>query len=291
MFNNFKNKKLVTRLVGLFSAIIILLGVSFYQSFEESRGLEVDFFDVGQGDAILIKTPDHQRILIDGGPNNAVVNKLGENLPFFDKEIDLVILTHPHADHLVGLIEVLKRYEVKKILSTGVAHPTPDYLTWLEEIKKQNVPMEIAKAGETLDFGSGIKMEIFYPVEDLAGKQVENLNNTSIVGKLIFGRTSFLFTGDAEMEVWDELISRGIDLKADVLKVAHHGSKNATSKNFLEKVQPKFAIISVGENNLFGHPSRIILNYLENIGAQILRTDEQGDVKIISDGEKLNFKE
>jgi len=291
MFNNFKNKKLVTRLVGLFSAIIILLGVSFYQSFEESRGLEVDFFDVGQGDAILIKTPDHQRILIDGGPNNAVVNKLGENLPFFDKEIDLVILTHPHADHLVGLIEVLKRYEVKKILSTGVAHPTPDYLTWLEEIKKQNVPMEIAKAGETLDFGSGIKMEIFYPVEDLAGKQVENLNNTSIVGKLIFGRTSFLFTGDAEMEVWDELISRGIDLKADVLKVAHHGSKNATSKNFLEKVQPKFAIISVGENNSFGHPSRIILNYLENIGAQILRTDEQGDVKITSDGEKLNFKE
>ncbi len=291
MFNNFKNKKLVTRLVGLFSAIIILLGVSFYQTLEESKALEVDFFDVGQGDAILIKTPDHQGILIDGGPNNAVVNKLGENLPFFNKEIDLVILTHPHADHLVGLIEVLKRYEVKKIISTGVVHPTPDYLTWLEEIKKQNVPMEIAKAGETLDFGSGIKMEIFYPVEDLAGKQVENLNNTSIVGKLIFGRTSFLFTGDAEMEVWDELIGRGVDLKADVLKVAHHGSKNATSKNFLEKVQPKFAIISVGENNSFGHPSRIILNYLENIGAQILRTDEQGDVKITSDGEKLNFKE
>lgn len=291
MFNNFKNKKLVTRLVGLFSAIIILLGVSFYQSFEESMGLEVDFFDVGQGDAILIKTPDHQRILIDGGPNNAVVNKLGENLPFFDKEIDLVILTHPHADHLVGLIEVLKRYEVKKIISTGVAHPTPDYLTWLEEIKKQKVPMEIAKAGEILDFGRGIKMEILYPVEDLAGKQVENLNNTSIVGKLIFGRTSFLLTGDAEMEVWDELISRGVDLKADVLKIAHHGSKNATSKNFLEKVQPKFAIISVGENNSFGHPSRIILNHLENIGAQILRTDEQGDVKITSDGEKLNFKE
>ncbi|MFA5413658.1 MAG: ComEC/Rec2 family competence protein [Patescibacteria group bacterium] len=287
---NFKNKKLVMRLAGLFSAVIILAGVSFYQSFEESKALEVDFLDVGQGDAILIKTPDHQRILIDGGPSNAVLNKLGENFPFFDKEIDLVILTHPHADHLDGLIEVLKRYEVKKILSTGVIHTTPDYLAWLEEIKNQNVPMEIARAGETLDFGGGIKMEIFYPTEDLAGKQVENLNDTSIVAKLIFGQTSFLFTGDAEMEMEEKLINGGADLKADVLKVAHHGSKNATSQNFLEKVQPKFAVISVGADNQFGHPNAMTVKRLENIGAEIFRTDEDGDVKIISDGEEINFK-
>jgi competence protein ComEC len=287
---DFKNKKLVMRLAGLFSAIIILAGVSFYQSFEESKGLEVDFLDVGQGDSILIKTPDHQRILIDGGPSNAVVNKLGENLPFFDKKIDLIILTHPHADHLDGLIEVLKRYEVKKILSTGVVHTTPDYLSWLEEIKKQNVPMEIAVAGQTLDFGGGVKMEIFYPKEDLTGKSVENLNNTSIVAKLIFGQTSFLFTSDAEMEVEDQLTSGGVDLKADILKVGHHGSKNATSQNFLEKVQPKFAVISVGADNSFGHPNAMTLKRLENIGAEIFRTDEDGDIKIISDGEKINFK-
>jgi len=284
---NFKNKKLVTRLAGLFSAIIILVGVSFYQSFEESKALEVDFFDVGQGDAILIKTPDHQRILIDGGPSSAVVNKLGENLPFFEKEIDLIILTHPHADHLDGLIEVLKRYEVKKILSTGVTHTTPDYLAWLEEIKNKNVPMEIARAGETLDFGGGVKMEFFYPSEDLAGKSVENLNDTSIVAKLIFGQTSFLFTGDAEMEVENELIGGGADLKADVLKVAHHGSKNATSQDFLEKVQPKFAVISVGVDNQFGHPNAMTVKRLENVGVEIFRTDKDGDVKIKSDGVEI----
>jgi len=288
---NFKNKKLVARLVGMFSAILILAGVAFFQSSTESKALEVDFFDVGQGDAILIKTPDHQRILIDGGPSNAVVEKLGENLPFFEKEIDLIILTHPHADHLDGLIEVLKRYEVKKILSTGVTHTTPDYLSWLEEIKNQNVLMEVATAGQMLDFGGGVKMEIFYPGEDLAGKSVENLNNTSIVAKLIFGQTSFLFTGDAETEAEENLLAGGFDLRADVLKVAHHGSKSSTSDNFLEKVQPKFAVISAGADNQFGHPNGMTLKRLEKIGAEILRTDEDGDVKMVSDGIKVEIKE
>lgn len=288
---NFLSKKFILRIAGLISAILILFGVAFFESSEESKALEVDFLDVGQGDAILIKTPDHQRILIDGGPSNAVVEKLGKNLPFYDKKIDLIILTHPHADHLDGLIEVLKRYEVEKILSTGVVHTTPDYLAWLLEIKKQNVPMEIAVAGQTIDFGNNLKMEIFYPKEDLAGKQVENLNNTSIVAKLIFGQTSFLFTGDAESEVEDELIGGGVDLKADVLKVAHHGSKNATSQNFLEKVQPKFAVISVGADNQFGHPNAMTVKRLENIGAKVLRTDKDGDVKIKSDGIEVKINE
>jgi len=285
------SKKFILRLIGLLSAIVILVGISFYQFFEESKALEVDFLDVGQGDAILIKTPDHQRILIDGGPTSTVVEKLGEHLPFYDKKIDLVILTHPHADHLDGLVEVLKRYEVEKILSTGVTHTTPDYLAWLEEIKKQNVPMEIVVAGQTIDFGSGVKMEFFYPKEDLTGKSMENLNNTSVVSKLIFGQTSFLFTGDAETEVEDELIGGGVNLKADVLKVAHHGSRNATSQNFLEKVQPKFAVISVGADNQFGHPNAMTVKRLENIGAEILRTDKDGDIKIKSDGVEIKIEE
>ncbi len=287
---NFKNKKLVTRLVGIFSAILILAGVAFFQSVEDNGKLVVNFFDVGQGDAILIKTPEQQKILIDGGPSNVVVQKLGEVLPFYDRKIDLIILTHPHADHLDGLIEVLKRHEVKKILSTGVTHTTPDYLAWLEEIKNQNVPMEIAMAGQIIDFGGGVKTEILYPTEDLAGKSVENLNDTSIVAKLIFGQTSFLFTGDAETEVEEKLISGGANLKADVLKVGHHGSKNATSDNFLEKVQPSFAVVSVGADNQFGHPNAMTIKRLENIGAEIFRTDEEGNVKMVSDGMKIEIK-
>ncbi len=271
-------------------AAAILVGISLFQWVEEGKRLEVNFFDVGQGDAILIKTPDHQRILIDGGPSNAVLNKLGENLPFFEKEIDLVILTHPHADHLDGLIEVLKRYKVKKILTTGVVHTTPDYLVWLEEIKNQNIPVEIAIAGKMFDFGGGAEMEIFYPPEDLTGKSAEDLNDTSIVGKLIFGETSFLFTGDAEKEAEEKMIASGFDLKSDVLKIGHHGSRNATSENFLETVNPKFAVISVGENNSFGHPNPTIINRLERVGVEIFRTDEEGDIKITSDGEEIDFK-
>jgi competence protein ComEC len=287
---NLHSKKILLRLAGLAAVVLVLFGIAFFEYSGESKALEVDFLDVGQGDAILIKTPDHERILIDGGPSGAVVNKLGENLPFFDKKIDLIILTHPHADHLDGLIEVLKRYEVKKILSTGVTHTTPDYLAWLEEIKKQNVPMEIAVAGQTIDFGGGVKMEILYPSEGLAGKSVENLNNTSIVAKLIFGQTSFLFTGDAEAEAEENLLAENFDLRADVLKVAHHGSKSSTSDSFLEKVRPKFAVISVGADNQFGHPSVMTLKRLEKIGAEILRTDEDGDVKIVSDGQKVEVK-
>lgn len=274
----------------MFSAILILAGVAFFQSAEDNGKLAVNFFDVGQGDAILIKTPEQQKILIDGGPSNVVAQKLGEVLPFYDRKIDLIILTHPHADHLDGLIEVLKRYEVKKILSTGVTHTTPDYLAWLEEIKNQNVPMEIAMAGQIIDFGGGVKMEILYPAEDLVGKSVENLNDTSIVAKLIFGQTSFLFTGDAETEVEEKLISGGADLKANVLKVGHHGSKNATSDNFLEKVQASFAVISSGADNRFGHPNAMTIKRLENIGAEIFRTDEEGNVKMVSDGMKIEIK-
>ncbi|MFZ5364084.1 MAG: ComEC/Rec2 family competence protein [Patescibacteria group bacterium] len=287
---NLKGKKFISKLAGIILAAAILVGISLFQWVEEGKRLEVNFFDVGQGDAILIKTPDHQRILIDGGPSNAVLNKLGENLPFFEKEIDLVILTHPHADHLDGLIEVLKRYKVKKILTTGVVHTTPDYLVWLEEIKNQNIPVEIAIAGKMFDFGGGVEMEIFYPPEDLTGKSAEDLNDTSIVGKLIFGQTSFLFTGDAEKEAEEKMIASGFDLKSDVLKIGHHGSRNATSENFLETVNPKFAVISVGENNSFGHPNPTIINRLERVGVEIFRTDEEGDIKITSDGEKIGFK-
>jgi competence protein ComEC len=279
------NKHWISRGFILLLAIFILFGLSYFELNKESR-LEVNFFDVGQGDAILVKTPLHQKILIDGGPNNTIMNKLGKNLPFYDKEIDLMILTHPHADHLTGLIEVLKRYKVKKILATGVLHTTSEYLSWLEEIKKQNIPMQIAKASQIIDLSGGIKIEILHPLEDLSGKRVRDLNNSSIVFKLTFNKNSFLFTGDAELEVEKKLINSNFDLKADVLKLAHHGSKNATSQAFLDKVLPQIAVISVGKNN-FGQPSQSVINRLKRIGTHVFRTDKNGDIKVLSDGNKI----
>jgi beta-lactamase superfamily II metal-dependent hydrolase len=289
MFSYF-SKKFFLQLAGLFSAIVLLVGISFFQFSKESNALEVIFFDIGQGDGILIKTPTHQKILIDGGPDNKIIYKIGQSLPFYEKKIDLMILTHPHADHLTGLIEVLRRYEVKKILSTGVLHTTPDYLEWLEEIKERGVPMEIAKAGQVFNFGD-VKLEILYPSQNFSGERVENLNNTSIVSKLTFGSTSFLLAGDAEAEVEEQLIAAGVDLKADVLKVGHHGSKDATSQEFLDKVSPQVAVIQVGAKNKYGHPSRQTISRLERAGVQIFRNDLDGDVKMVSDGVEIEIKE
>jgi len=280
-------RKILIKLATTFFIFLLLWGIFYWQSKEEKGKLVVNFFDVGQGDSIFIKTPNNQKILIDGGPDNGVLAKLGKNLPFYDKEIDLMILTHPHSDHLVGLVEVLKRYKVKKIISTGVIHATPEYLAWLEEIKEQKIPLEIAIAGQVLDFGNETKMEILYPLENLAGQSVDDLNNTSIVSKLTFKNNSFLFMGDAEATAEEKLIASGADLKADILKIGHHGSKNATSESFLEKVDPQSAVISVGAKNKFGHPSGLVVNRLKREGIEILRTDERGDIKFLGDGENF----
>jgi len=280
-------RKILIKLATTFFIFLLLWGIFYWQSKEEKGKLVVNFFDVGQGDSIFIKTPNNQKILIDGGPDNGVLAKLGKNLPFYDKEIDLMILTHPHSDHLVGLVEVLKRYKVKKIISTGVIHATPEYLAWLEEIKEQKIPLEIAIAGQVLDFGNETKMEILYPLENLAGQSVDDLNNTSIVSKLTFKNNSFLFMGDAEATAEEKLIASGADLKADILKIGHHGSKNATSESFLEKVDPQSTVISVGAKNKFGHPSGLVVNRLKREGIEILRTDERGDIKFLGDGENF----
>ena len=277
-------KKIFFKLIVSFFVFLSLFGVFLLQSLEERGKLVVNFFDVGQGDAVFIKTPSNQKILIDGGPDNTILEKLGKNLPFYDKQIDLIILTHPHSDHLVGLIEVLRRYEVKKIVSTGVLHTTPDFLVWQEEIRDQGIAFKVAIAGQVLDFEDGVRIEILHPIEDLRGQSVEDLNDTSIVCKLIYGNTSFLFMGDAEASAEERLITSEIDLKSDVLKIGHHGSKYATSEEFLDKVSPQSAVILVGGENRFGHPSLRVTRRLERKEIEILRTDRGGDIKFLSDG-------
>jgi competence protein ComEC len=278
------------KILGSLVAIIFLL-VGFVVNSQIARqNLEVDFFDVGQGDAILIKTPAEQNILIDGGPNKKVLSELGKNLAFFDKELDLVILTHPHADHVAGLVEVLRRYQVKKILMTGVVHTSPDYLAFLEEIMRQNIPVEYVNGQRDIVLAPDTILKILYPWADLNGQTVENLNNSSIVTKLIYKNNSFLFMGDAEEIVEKDLLASRIDLKADVLKVGHHGSKYSSSQLFLEKVKPQYAVILVGIKNDFGHPHLKTLKLLEQLGINILRTDLDGTIKISSDGQNLQIK-
>ena len=275
--------------------ILLILGIvavivaipAFWLTYQAASDLEVVFLDIGQGDAILIKTPYGQNILIDGGPDNTVIKRLAENFSWWDKKIDLMILTHPHDDHVSGLIDVIKRYKVEKILYTGVVHSSPDYLAWLELIRDRKIPLTIIDRPQIIEFGENCGLQIIYPRESLLGKEVSNLNNSSIVAKLVYGQTKFLLAGDIESEVEQELLNSGTDLSAQVFKANHHGSDTSNSTEFLQAVQPEIVVIQVGADNNFGHPSRRVIKRIERIGAQVFRNDLDGTVKLISDGERI----
>lgn len=251
------------------------------------RELEVTFFDVGQGDAIFIETPQGHQILIDGGPSSIILEKLAKEIPFWDRSIDLIILTHPDKDHMMGLIEVLKRYRVEKILWTGIIKDTPEYQEWFGSIKKENASIFIAQIGQKI-IASEAVLDVFWPSQNLKGKRIKNDDNTSVVVKLTFGRISILFPGDIYKSVEEELINKNLNLDSDILKIAHHGSKTSTSRKFLKAVTPELAIISLSRDNPYGHPH---LQTLENLeGIEVLRTDLIGDIKIISDGLSFEIK-
>lgn len=295
---------------GRLYKILLILGISFailsvpafwfsYPLFNDflnqgraANELEVDFLDVGQGDAILIKTPAGQNILIDGGPDNTVIKRLSENLPWWERTIDLVILTHPHDDHVNGLNDVLKRYNVEKILYTGVTHSSPGYLSWLELIRSKKIPLVIIDQPQEITLDEDCYLDIIYPRTSFLNREVDNLNNSSIVARLVYGQTVFLLTGDAEAEVEQELLDLAstTDLSAPMLKVGHHGSDTSSSEEFLDTVQPQIAIIPAALENKFGHPSLRVVKRLERLGAAVYQTGVDGTVRAVSDGVEIRVE-
>lgn len=257
--------------------------------------------DVGQGDAILLDGPGDAEVLIDGGPSLDLPQQLRRELGD-DRTIDLVVLTHPHADHLVGLTPVLDRYEVGRVLTTGVIHTTSEYEDFLTAIRDRHIPTTIAIAGQTYDIGP-FHLEILHPFNDLSGTRVDNLNSSSIVMMTTVrfispplpegevegaSKTRILLTGDAEEDVERALLERYCPeriapcprLQADVLKAGHHGSQTSSTTPFLDAIRPLHALISAGVRNDYGHPHRRALKRLERIGAQIWRTDRQGNLTV-----------
>jgi competence protein ComEC len=283
-----ENEKIVLFILGfLFLANFFAWIVVF--DLKSHKFLKVNFFDVGQGDAIFVETPTGHQILIDGGPSSKIIEKLAREIPFWDRSIDLIILTHPERDHITGLLEVLKRYRVENILWTGIVRNIPEYKEWLNLLEKERANVKIARAGQRISCKNcQWKIEVFYPFESLEGEEFEDSNDTSIVSKLIFGNSSFLFTGDIYKDIEESLTLTPFNLNSEILKVAHHGSKTSTSQKFLEKVLPKIAVISVGENK-YGHPNKEVLEILEKYGIRVLRTDREGDIKIISDSKKYEI--
>lgn len=253
--------------------------------------LMVDFLDVGQGDSFFIETPGMQHILIDGGPDSSVLKKLAEIMPFWDKEIDLVILTHPDSDHLTGLIDVLQKYKVDNIVWTGIQRSGDTYQEWLKLLaqqQKNGAKIMIAESDEEIKAGD-VSIDILHPSSSLQGQFFKEANDTCVVSRLLYGKNSFLFAADITSNVEQELADDKSDLQSDVLKVAHHGSKYSTSDIFLSAVKPKIAVISVGAKNTYGFPTPEVLQRLQKFGIKVFRTDEDGDVKMITDGSKLEL--
>ena len=295
-----KGKNFSFFVLGTILGILFFLNILSWivvRDLNKPQFLEVNFFNVGQGDAIFIESPKRHQILIDGGPGSTILEKLANKIPFWDRTIDLIILTHHEKDHFAGLIEVLKRYKVENILWTGIIRDTPEYREWTELIKKEGAKIKIAKAGQKIKLStlsSGRELfssyfDILYPFDELTNQEFKDSNDTSIVIKLVFKDIDFLFTGDISTKVEEKLISAKLPLQSEILKVPHHGSKYSTADYFLENVLPEIAIIQVGKNS-YGHPTKEVLERLEKFGIKTLRTDQDGDIKIISDGENLKIK-
>jgi len=252
--------------------------------------LHVSILDVGQGDAILIQTPNRQDILIDGGPSPQAINlELSKKLPFWNRDIDLVVLTQPQADHVTGLVEVIHNYEVLQVIEPGIAYSSAIYQQWLNLIKKQEIEYKIAQSGQEIDLGDGIKIEVLNPPSPPLQNTSDDVDNNGVVLRLSWKEVSFLFTADIHKEAEWYLIARRANLKSTVLKVAHHGSRTSTSPEFLAVVDPDVAAISVGANNRFGLPNVEVVNRLtERLGNDMVYlTSNDGTIEFVTDGERL----
>jgi competence protein ComEC len=274
-------------LLGGMLAVVILAWLAVLQ-LPDGR-LHVAFLDVGQGDAVLITTPRGQQVLIDGGPSpSALTTALGREMPFWDRSIDLVVMTHPDADHITGLVEVLDRFRVDGWLDNGFPEEDAVYAECMALLEEKGVLHQTVRSGDRLELGPGIVLEVLHPPPGGMVDTEADDNNNSLVLRLVWREAQFLLAGDIQAEAEHLLLASGQPLAADVLKVAHHGSGGSSTAGFLEAVAPNYAALSVGADNRFGHPAPAVLDRLAaRHGVVILRTDEQGTIEFVSDGRTL----
>jgi len=278
-------------LLGLVLLIITSALVAFWFLYQPVNYLEFSLLDVGQGDAILIQTPNGKNILIDGGPDNKIIRRLSEELPFWQRRLDLVILTHPHDDHFRGLIEVFKRYQVDNLLMTGVDYSSLAYQKFIATVKAENSQVIIHDKQDLFSL-DGLAIKVVYPSGNIAHKKYKNYNNASLVLKLSYHEIDWLLMGDAETEVEKDLLAKNkSELKSEILKLGHHGSDTSSSEDFLQAVDPELAIISVAKENDYGHPSLMILKRLARLGIKNYLTKDSGTIHLLTNGQWLKSDE
>lgn len=290
----------VFRWSGLGILMLLVLAGSFVFTYPDGN-LHVIACDVGQGDAILIQYGNNQ-VLVDGGPGEAVIGCLSRYIPIWDRRIEMIVLTHSQADHYSGLTAVLERFKVEKVVSNGVEGEGDDFRKFSDAVFKEGVGVHLPRRGDVLSIGD-LYFDVLWPEKKIGSESVflnpnnqreilgskdfeEDVNESSVVLQLTFGEFDVLLTGDMGFDSEDELLRDQVIRDIEVLKVGHHGSRYASSENFLGKTDPEIAIISVGRNS-FGHPTDETLERLEKAGAKVIRTDQAGDVEVISDGKRF----
>lgn len=284
-----KNKIAVFILAILFLAAVFVWSIIWQNNFSSISGnliqgkLKVIFFDVGQGSATFIESPNKNQVLIDGGPGSQILEKLGAELLFFDRTIDAIILTHPDADHLNGLVDVLRKYEVEQVIEPCLDDSSGAYQEWLKIIIDKKIKRVCGQFGQRIKLSKDAFIDILYPFNNLVEAKVSNTNSASLVMALRYYNNSILLTGDAEKATEYQLINSDIDLQTQVLQIGHHGSKSSSGEEFLSVVNPEIVVIQVGVNNRYGHPHQEVLEKIKAIGAEIFRTDLDGDIEFLCD--------
>lgn len=270
---------------GLFIGLLVVNIGLFVKVYFQPDGLEhLYFFDVGQGDASLIKTANNHYILIDGGPNNSVITALDRVIPMWHRQLDLVILTHPHADHITGLLSVFDRYQVKEFWHTGTPYDSETYRTLLAKANDKQIPTRLANLGDeyTIDQTT---LRVIFPLAE--NPSAADPNATSIVGVLEYKNFDVLFTGDANTVNEAAYLPQVPDV--DVIKIPHHGSHNSSSPALVNQAKPESGVIMVGAKNSFGHPHPDTLERYQVAGTKVYRTDQNGTVEIVTDGNRYQL--
>lgn len=297
------NKRTILMIAGILFAMAVLVFTFFSMRDPDEGKLRVTVLDVGQGDCILVETPDRHTLLIDGGGANGSAEVDPKNvgiktiIPYLHyrgiNELDLVVLTHPHSDHVGGLVSVIDEVKVDNVLDgTVLDYTEASYDAFKKAVRLHKIPYRHAARGMHIDFGDGAIVDVLNPPVSGTPYGTEPsdavVNNYSTVFRLTYGRTHFLFDGDAETDAEQLMVNSHLDVSADVLKCGHHGANNATSDVWLDHVHPQYAAISCGLHNPFHHPGLETLDRLKAHNVRIFRTDQDGAIIFVSDGEKVS---
>ncbi len=269
-------------LLSLLILIVLNVIVGLYLAADTRTVLTVAFLDVGQGDAIFIESPSGHQMLIDGGPDRSVLRQLPKVMGPFDRSLDVVVETHPDSDHIGGLASVFTRYRVGLFIEPGIPRDTSARYALVTAVQaEKNVENVLARAGQRIALGGGAYADILYPDHDVSKGET---NEGSIIMRVTYGDTCVMLSGDASDEVENYLVAKGIDMSCEVLKAGHHGSRTSTGDAFLTAVRPDIVVVSVGEDNSYGHPHEEVVERIHRYGAHILSTAEEGTVRLESNG-------